>query len=50
MNGEEQRTGFCINKKCELFNQYQGDSGLEEDEKFTCLFCKRLMKLNKVYK
>lgn len=40
---------FCHNKKCEVYNQVQGDFGYEEVSTFPCCCCgKTLTKKNAV--
>ena len=35
-------TGYCHNKKCDVYNEYQGANGLE-DEHFKCIVCSKLV-------
>lgn len=40
--------GYCPNKKCEIYNQSQGDYGYENKKKVPCIICGCILKEVKI--
>ncbi len=48
MKDERFESGYCPNKKCRLFNEYQGDWGKEESKFLKCDYCESKLKPKKL--
>ncbi len=44
---KEFKSGYCPNKECDLFNEYQGDYGKEDEAFLKCDYCESKLKPKK---